>query len=96
MDLDAYIDCCGSAEVLNYAMCMLKLQLHGLTFKEARAVLHFSWETMEDITSEYNITYEAVYNLIRRGNNKINRTGKTLDEICGEHMIKTMYISPNF
>ena len=96
MDLCKLIGQHGDDEVHSYAMCMLKLQLHALTFKEARAVLHFSWETMEDITSEYNITYEAVYNLIRRGNNKINRTGKTLDEICGEHMIKTMYISPNF
>ena len=77
-------------------MCMLLLQdKAGLSYKEARAVLLSNWETEKSLMAEFGIsTFEAVDNLYRRGMAKVKKTGKNVEEICGDYRLPTCFISP--
>lgn len=95
MNIENKIEVRGSEQVRDYAMCMLLLQdKAGLSYKEARAVMHDSWETTEALVKEFNISYEGVYNLVRRGNKKVHSVGMTVEEICGEYMLPVCMIDP--
>lgn len=68
-----------------YAMAMLILQENaGLTFKEARAFLAYSRESNLELAVEWGVTIQAISNLCRRAERKIEATGQSIEEILGE------------
>lgn len=86
----------GEQKTYDYAMCMLLLQNDAhLTFMEARAALMPNWEPLNQMSKEYGITLEDVFNLQLSADEKIAKTGKTLEEICGKYALPTMFISPD-
>jgi len=95
MNIERKIEIRGSKVVRDYAMCMLLLQDQaGLSYKEARAVLYRMWESIDSLAKEFDISYEGVYNLVRRGDEKVKSTGKTVEEICGEYRLPICLIDP--
>jgi hypothetical protein len=52
------------------------------------------WESIDSLAKEFDISYEGVYNLVRRGDEKVKSTGKTVEEICGEYRLPICLIDP--
>lgn len=87
------LDISGSRE--RYAVCMLLLEEEaGLTYREARAILHHSREEISDLAKIYGITEQGVYNMIRRAEKKIRDSGKTQSGILGEYAPDIFNIDP--
>jgi hypothetical protein len=79
-------------EYEKYAVCMLRLQQQAnLTFKEARAYLCGHHEVYETLVKEYGITMKAVYNLARRGTEKVKKAGLNDEDLFGEYRLTIMY-----
>jgi len=69
-----------------YALKMLELQEKaGLTYKEARVFLHKrSSKMLYDLSVEWGITMEAIYNLSRRASKKVEKAGLAERVFLGE------------
>ena len=67
-----------------YALKMLELQEEaGLTYKEARVfLLSRSSKMLYDLSMEWGITMEGVYNLSRRAQKKIDETDLQIDDFA--------------
>ena len=57
----------------------------GLTFKEAKAVM--ASPNAKDLVEDWGTTQENVYNLSRRGFEKINESGHDIREMISEEML---------
>ncbi len=69
-----------------YYKAMYRLQdMAGLTFKEAQAVLA-SPRTVQ-LAEKWGTTPENVYNLMRKGYNKIRRSGHDIREIYSDELL---------
>jgi len=95
MDIEKKIQWAGASEVDRYIICVFLLQdKAGLTYREARAVLNDNCDTVPGLSQEFGISHEGVYNLVRRGMEKVNATGKTVSEICEGYEIRMRLIDP--
>ena len=84
-----------SNRAYKHAMCMSLLQEKaGLSYEEARAVLYVNWETIFGLAAEFGISNEDVFNLRRRGIDKIDAIGVTVDELCGEYRLPLCMVDP--
>lgn len=66
----------------------------GLSYREARAYLMANWEPVDDLAREWKVTPEAVYNLMRRAEEKIKKSGLTDEEIYGDKQLRVMFVDP--
>lgn len=69
------------------AMCIYKLQKDaGMSFREARIAMMDRGETPLGISKEFEMTQDALRMASLRSERKLRKTGKTLEEFCGEDL----------
>jgi hypothetical protein len=67
-----------------YAVAMLNLQEKaGLTFKEAS--VHVLETTPIDLAEDWGVNVRSIYNLQRKAKKKIEESGYTSEELCGDY-----------
>lgn len=67
------------------AMCIYKLQREaGMSFREARVMMIDRGESSLGLYKEYRSSSEAFRVIRSRANRKLAKTGKNLEELCGE------------
>ncbi|MGI6471705.1 MAG: hypothetical protein ACOX1N_01325 [Candidatus Methanomethylophilaceae archaeon] len=67
------------------AMCVYKLQREaGMSFREARIAMVDRGESALSISKEFEMSQDALRMVYLRSERKLRKTGKTLEEFCGE------------
>ncbi|MEA4977681.1 MAG: hypothetical protein VB016_03935 [Methanomassiliicoccaceae archaeon] len=69
----------------NMAMCIYRLQKEtGMSFREARIAMIDRGESALAISREFGMNQDAYRMASLRSERKLRKTGKTLEEFCGE------------
>ena len=67
------------------AMCIYRLQKEaGMSFREARIAMVDRGESALNISKEFGMSQDALRMVYLRSERKLRKTGKTLEEFCGE------------